>query len=342
MPLVCRQLWSGASRAIRTVALISLLGGLSACSAGDKAAGWGLPYAAGTSVSIGPKGLHGENFGSLPGGYTLTGSSSVSEASLDLVVTAPGTPVYPLSSGTVLEAWSGCNVVLVDHGGGTWVEYMHLELTVSNGQAVTPTASLGTVMSPYDRSKVSPCYDDSTAPHVHFAFLKGSGTSGQYQSMQGMTLCGHVVDANGDLVGLASAGGPAFVVPDCAASGSEGNSQWSDHPHSWFVPYVEQTVLRVRPDVTVTSIGEIVGVRASDAVGPLVEVCAAIGYDANGSRENGAIGSVFRMQQDSTLLYDPNSGDFTAAPTWFFATLDDCTASALKRSGASLLGTVSP
>jgi hypothetical protein len=259
--------WAGAKRSRRlllaaacAVLAFSACGGASStpitgpgaalpgvAGAGAAVSGWSLPFAKGTLVKIGSKGLHADNFGSVPnpagGTFKLNGSSEV-EGSLDLVVQSTDTDVYPIGPGKVLEAWSECNVVLVDQGGGTWVEYMHLNLSVATGDTVTPDKPLGKVMAPYDRSKTSPCYDDSDAPHLHFAFLSGAGSAGQYQPMAGKTLCGHEVASNGDITGLGKVGGGYFAVPDCGAAGGQGAGakadlttwRWSrtaDAPFNW-------------------------------------------------------------------------------------------------------------
>lgn len=181
---------------------------------------FGLPFATGTLASLGSYGLHDNNFHSMPGGYALAGAGSVTDASLDLLAPV-GTPVIPLADGTVLAAWPECDVVLVDHGGGTWVEYLHLSVDVAAGAHVTRATALGQVLpavaanSPADPQCGAL---ESNAPHVHFAFLS-SGTPGQYISMDSRVLCGHSVDAAGSIVGLGDSGGGAFAVPDCGSSG---------------------------------------------------------------------------------------------------------------------------
>lgn len=185
-----------------------------------------LPFAAGSLVSLGDFGLHDSNFRSVPGGYTLAGAGSVTDASLDILAPA-GTPVHPLAKGTVLSAWPDCNVVLVDHGGGTWVAYLHIRVEVTDGAQATSATVLGYLL-PAPASGASPdprCGNlESNAPHVHFAFLTGTGTQGQYLSMSGRLLCGHAVDGAGAMVGLGQAGGQAFVVPDCGSGSASASS----------------------------------------------------------------------------------------------------------------------
>lgn len=93
--------------------------------------GFAFPYAAGTVATPGDLRLHDDNFHSLDSPatgstkqgpvYMLNGAGKdppgVPDASLDLLAAA-GSPVVPLSGGTVLAAWPECQTVLVDHGGG--------------------------------------------------------------------------------------------------------------------------------------------------------------------------------------------------------------------------------
>jgi murein DD-endopeptidase MepM/ murein hydrolase activator NlpD len=89
---------------------------------------FGMPFATGTSVEV-AQGPHAVNYHSVPG-YTFTGASTVA-ASLDIATTSAGVAVRPVASGRVLAAWPTCNVVVVDHGGGVWVEYVHLQVAVA-------------------------------------------------------------------------------------------------------------------------------------------------------------------------------------------------------------------
>ena len=166
--------------------------------------------------------------------YALTGSGSdatsnppgVPDASLDIIAIDPaaGTAVLPLAAGTVLAASPACQTVLVDHGNGTWVEYVHLKVSVTDGAPVTPSTRLGTVMPALPAGFVPPagCSGlNSDAPHVHVAFLSGDDRTrqGQYLSMKGRVLCGYPVSADGLLVGLVGAIQMNFTVPDCGQSG---------------------------------------------------------------------------------------------------------------------------
>jgi len=171
---------------------------------------YGLPFAAGTSVSI-SKGPHSDNFGSVTGGYSFNGSGDV-PASLDLA--APqGTAVKPVASGRVLSAWPDCNVVIVDHGDGVWAEYLHIQVTVNPGDPVDRNTTLGYLLGEY--TGLANCRDHSTGSHLHFAFISGSGHSGTYVGIEGKVLCGHTVNHAGDIVGLGTVGGGPFVVPNC-------------------------------------------------------------------------------------------------------------------------------
>ncbi|MGA3058098.1 MAG: peptidoglycan DD-metalloendopeptidase family protein, partial [Candidatus Limnocylindrales bacterium] len=175
---------------------------------------FGLPFATGTSIEI-AQGPHAVNYRSVPG-YTFTGASTV-PASLDLATRSAGVAVVPVAAGRVMVAWPECNVLVVDHGGGVWVEYVHLQLAVTTGQTVGRNSTLGYILGAYDRRNTA-CGDFSSGPHLHFAFINGSGTSGTYASMAGRALCGHTVDGAGNMAGLGSVGGGWFSVPDCEAT----------------------------------------------------------------------------------------------------------------------------
>jgi hypothetical protein len=189
---------------------------------------WGLPFQTGTQVELGPKGLHDDNFNSVPGAsgtIVLNGAASVQDASLDLIPTGSAVPVIPLASGTVISAWPQCHTVVVDHStveSRVWVEYLHLSVEVTTGQAVTRDTVLGHTTT--NVATGEPCREKSEGAngqpveHVHFAFLTGSGTTGSYISMVGRTFCGRYTvsaSAGGAIGGLASAPGQAFPVPDC-------------------------------------------------------------------------------------------------------------------------------
>ena len=172
---------------------------------------YGLPFTAGTSIEI-AQGPHADNYRSVIGGYSFTGAANVL-ASLDLA--APqGAAVRPVASGRVLSAWPVCNVVVVDHGGGVWAEYVHVQVSVKAGDYVDRNTNLGYVLGAYDHSATT-CGDHSTGPHVHLAFITGSGSTGAYVPIAGRVLCGHTVDAAGNISGLGSVNGSWFTVPNC-------------------------------------------------------------------------------------------------------------------------------
>jgi murein DD-endopeptidase MepM/ murein hydrolase activator NlpD len=175
-----------------------------------------LPFATGTSISI-SQGPHADNYGSVQGSvvYRFTGQATV-PASIDLAANQ-GVAVKPVSAGRVLAAWPVCNVVVVDQGGGVWAEYVHVQVAVSSGQSVSRDTTLGYVLGAYDHSNTS-CGDHSSGPHLHLAFINGSGTSGSYVPIAGRVLCGHTVDSAGDLVGLGTVNGGSFLVPGCDAT----------------------------------------------------------------------------------------------------------------------------
>ena len=194
--------------------------------------GFAFPYAAGTVATPGDLRLHDDNFHSLyspasgstkqgptynlvgAGDTTTTSPPGVPDASLDLIADA-GSPVVPLAAGTVLAAWPECETVLVDHGGGVWVEYVHLAVSVTWGMSVTRSTVLGTVEPKPAPNTTLPCGLTSNAAHVHFAFVAGSGTTGQYVSMAGRVLCGHTVTTAGGIDGLTAGPGASFAVPIC-------------------------------------------------------------------------------------------------------------------------------
>lgn len=229
----------GPAGSASTTATSSALPSAAAVGQPAAVASFGLPLPAGTIAQLGVNRLHDDNFSSLTGTsglvYTLSGSGTdptsnppgVPDASLDIIAIDPaaGTPVLPLAAGTVLAASPKCQTVLIDHGNGTWVEYVHLKVSVTDGTPVTPTTQLGTVMPALPAGFVPPagCSGlNSDAPHVHFAFLSGDDRTrqGHYLSIKGRVLCGYPVSADGLLVGLVSAIQTNFTVPDCGQGGT--------------------------------------------------------------------------------------------------------------------------
>lgn len=195
-----------------------------------------LPYSSGTTgVSLGASGLHAGNFYAVPGTpYTLNGSSSVTDASLDIgFVNQSSTSVnaIALASGTVLIGYGNqCNMVLIDYGDAgngyhLWGEYVHMgniPSSLTAGSNVSQGQTVGIPTTNYV------CGESGTSNfvHTHFAFLYGSGTSGTYQSQVNSTtvLCGKTVLSNAsapnhggtvdNIQGLTS----AFTIPSCPAS----------------------------------------------------------------------------------------------------------------------------
>lgn len=225
------------------VVLIVLLGAaLPACSPAAilqsvASSLWGFPFQAGTKVTLGDLGLHGDNFSSAPGKQgtvSFQGYKTVNDASLDLL-TANGAsaPVIPLAAGKVLSAWPLCHLVIVDHLNGFYVEYLHLNVTkgLAPGDPVTRSTILGTTTT--DINQDTTCrerYEGShPVQHVHFAFILAANNT--YQRMIGISLCGHQVkpstptlDAHegGAIDGLASGPGKSFTIPDCHVGPSQG------------------------------------------------------------------------------------------------------------------------
>src|SRR5262249_19256343 len=102
--------------------------------------------------------------------------------------------------------------------------HQHIELksgfkpgdAVGRNQAFAQTAAPAT----------TPNCEHSDLLHVHFAFLRGTGTTGSYETMIGVALCGRLVTISaptqmakngGTIVGLAPAPGAPFPVPACPA-----------------------------------------------------------------------------------------------------------------------------
>jgi outer membrane protein assembly factor BamB len=196
---------------------------------------WALPFPTGTSVSIGPKGIHGDNFRSIVDDRTHTVyrfANPTDPDSLDLVLEPEQTgtssvATTPLASGTVLAVWAKCHVVLIDYGNGWWSIYLHLaNISVSSGDSVTVNTKIGTPTTNV-QSNTTCGNEQSSAEHVHFAFLNGSGRNGSYVPMLGRTLCGHsVVEQNNDptdiiLQGLTQTKDQVFTVPQCTSSSGQ-------------------------------------------------------------------------------------------------------------------------
>jgi len=196
---------------------------------------WALPFPTGTNVSIGPKGIHGDNFRSIQDDRTHSVyqfTNPTAPDSLDLVLEPEQTgtssiATTPLASGTVLAVWAKCHVALIDYGNGWWSIYLHLtNISVSSGDSVTVNTKIG-----YPTTNVQPnntCgNENSSAEHVHFALLNGSGRSGSYVPTLGRVLCGHsVVEQNNDptniiLQGLTQTKDQVFTVPQCTPSSGQ-------------------------------------------------------------------------------------------------------------------------
>ena len=185
-----------------------------------------FPYAAGVSVELGRKGLHDTNFSCLDSrtsgdhcaaGYVPLAGAAATGTAIDLLA-AEGTAVLPLAAGTVLAASPYCQTVLVDHGSGVWVEYVHLNPSVVAGQSAVRSKPLGTVAAAWPApTYAGPCGLYSDKPHLHFAFLRPDPATGKetFMSMTGAVLCGHAVTSSGGIEGLATGPGKSFPVPTC-------------------------------------------------------------------------------------------------------------------------------
>ncbi|MBF6558407.1 MAG: hypothetical protein IVW52_20115 [Acidimicrobiales bacterium] len=228
-------------------------------------------------------------------------------------------------------------MVLVDQGAGTWVEYLHLNVVVSSGETVARDTVLGNLLPAYDHTGTV-CNDKSSPPHVHMAFLEGSGTSGQYVSMQSQILCGHTVDANGDLVGLGNAGGTFFAVPDCGVSKvvapSSGSLPGATRVYEGvFVPTGSLTVARTHHSATLLADGRVLIAGGDDARGNAIAMAElydprtgtfsptgnlTVSRDAHTATlladgrvliAGGWVGNSIRT--DTAELYDPRTGMFS-------------------------------
>ena len=114
---------------------------------------WALPFPTGTSVYIGPLGLHDHNFRSMLDDSTrkvYTFTNPLDPDSLDFVLASqtPGgtstTPTTAISSGTVLAVWAACQLVLVHHGNGWWGMYLHMaNIQVTSGNTVSTGSIIG-------------------------------------------------------------------------------------------------------------------------------------------------------------------------------------------------------
>jgi hypothetical protein len=190
---------------------------------------WALPFQSGTSVSIGPLGLHDHNFKSMADdrtGTVFTFNKNLDPDSLDIVLEPETTgtssiPTTSLANGTVLAVWSACQLVLIDHENGWWAIYLHMaNIQVTSGSTVTTGSIIG-----YPTTNIptlEACGSvESSAEHVHIAFLNGSGTTGTYVPMLGRSFCGYpIVEQKNDptdiiLQGLTTTKDQVFRVPQC-------------------------------------------------------------------------------------------------------------------------------
>ncbi len=192
---------------------------------------WGLPFPAGSTVRVGDEGLHAANWGQL-GSYSIS-NFDVGGPSLDLGygVTPASTgsvPAVSLAAGQVLWVDSVCHIVLIDHGNGWWVEYLHLDTSgvpIAKDESVQVGAIIG-----YPTTKFNTTCENGTSnfAHVHFAFIHLDPASNvrSYVSMAGKILCGFQVESNGNLLRLSDnqVFGPSntFTVPQqCPTSSTQ-------------------------------------------------------------------------------------------------------------------------
>jgi hypothetical protein len=263
----------------------------------------GLPFPEGASVSVGPKGVHADNFGSTTGGPTgvikFPGDGyKTTPASLDLVATAGG-EVRPVAAGVVISAWTDCDLAVVDHGGGLWSVYVHVDVTARVGDKVDPSRPIGYVLPepPADWAPPSECGNlASSAPHVHLAFARASdatGTKGEYLPIAGAALCGHTVSATGDISGLGTAGGGSFSVPSCAGNAVGPGPAPTPPPvlsGSWVAPVEGATIKAAKVTLSATAASRLPSAKVANvtfyvATGSKapVKACDASNPDAKGA-----------------------------------------------------------
>lgn len=205
---------------------------------------WRLPFPDTTTITLGTLGLHDDNFGStqvsdtdsttfiLHGAGNDPATGDVPDASLDLLPLNPPAPVVAMAPGTVLAVWSVCHLVLIDHGWpdaqgrDIWAIYLHVDATVKPGDAVGSGSVLGHTAASITAGK--PCFEQSEGvtgapiPHVHIAFLRGSGHTGTYLSMAGRWLCVGRVQPDGGLhveqsnPEMTFEPGQTFAIDQCA------------------------------------------------------------------------------------------------------------------------------
>lgn len=189
---------------------------------------WALPYPTGARVSIGPSGLHGDNFQTItddtPGAKTYTLTNQKDPDALDLVLEpeVPGgtasIPTLPLAAGKVLAVQKACHAVLIDHGDGWWSVYVHLaNIAVQAGQVVRTNTVLG-----YANTLNPGCGEQTDVEHTHISIINGNGHTGTYISLLAQSLCGHQVLENKPedpksvyLNGLVKGVQQPFLVPQC-------------------------------------------------------------------------------------------------------------------------------
>jgi len=91
--------------------------------------------------------------------------------------------------------------------------------------------------------------------------------------------------------------------------------------HDWFIPYIIKTTAWLRPDVKITSVGELVLIW--NYAGDLV-VCASTAYTSPKGDGTGALGTLFWIGSDGTLNYNA-AGAQTAGPYGvYLSSLADC------------------
>jgi len=135
------------------------------------------------------------------------GIGSTNHAGIDIGVPT-GTPVQAAKGGEVVFAGDGGgygNLVVVDHGDGTFTKYAHLsKINVKEGQTVEAGDVVGAVGST----------GNSTGPHLHFEVRKGSPDGQILDPVAFLEGAAEVpaIDAGGGFSAVDSAGGGRGVA----------------------------------------------------------------------------------------------------------------------------------
>jgi Peptidase family M23. len=344
----------------------------------------GLPFAAGTRITIGEKRLHADNWSSIRADdesstvVRLQGSVSTL-ASIDLVVPSAGPEVRPIAAGVALVARAACETVIVDHGGGLWSEYIHLDVKAKVGDRVDPSKPIGYVMPEHPKGWTPPAECDgleSSAPHVHLALARvvdAAAETAEYLPLAGTVLCGHLVSESGDLAGLGTVAGDYFQVPACGGNANPpGPGPEPVLSGAWVSPAEGSTITTSTLSLTATATTRLASTKVMKVTFKLGvatdadEICSATKPAANGTwtckadlwkagAELGVLVLTFDIYDDAGDLTQDAGGirtlSFAAPPgpakrvkfteTCFYFDCPDPNEAGFTVTWASALGTVS-